>query len=137
MKSLTFLFLVLINNFSTLALDLKVKIWERELCEAPKICLPQPLSQTELVHIPEPPMNSFSRVEFYLNGYRMLFTLTKKDGETPYTSFQTELFDLSGTLLTLCSRYESIATREDFMVGACGAKMPEENKLLGVSLLVP
>jgi hypothetical protein len=137
MKQSIFLFTLLIQSISLHALDIKVNLWERELCDAPQICLPQRITQPKLVTIPEPPMNSFSRVETYLDEHRVLFTLTKREGETPYMSFQTELYDLNGKLMAVCSRFEAISSREDFLVGACAGKKDNENLLLGVSLLIP
>lgn len=137
MKQSIFLLALFIQAISTQAIDIKINLWERELCEAPQVCLPQRITQPKTITIPEPPMNSFSRVESYLEGHRVLFTLTKRDAETPYMSFQTELYDLSGKLMAVCSRFEAIESREDFIVGACAGKKDGENLLLGVSLLIP
>lgn len=137
MKQSIFLLVLVIQSMAVSALDIKVNLWERELCDAPQICLPQRVTQPEIITIPEPPMNSFSRVEAYLNGHRVLFTFTKRDADTPYMSFQTELYDLTGKLMAVCSRFEALSSQEDFMVGACAGKKDNENLLLGVSLLIP
>ncbi len=137
MKTSLILTISLLYSFSLSALELKFNLWERELCEAPQTCLPQRASASLSVFIPEPPMNSFSRVEQFIEGHRVIFTLTKRDGETPYTSFQTELYDQEGTLTAVCSRFEAIETRENIIVGACAGKKKDEKHLIGVSLQIP
>lgn len=137
MKQFIALFLLIGQSLTINALEIKINVWERELCDAPKICLPKRISEPQVVTIPEPQMNSFSRVETFLNGHRLLFTYTKRQAETPYISFQTELFNLNSDYVAVCSRFEPIDSQEDFFVGACAGKQENQNLLLGVSLLIP
>jgi hypothetical protein len=137
MKTSLILTISFLYSLSLSALEVKFNLWHRELCPAPQTCLPQQVSPSAHIFIPEPPMNSFSRVEHFLEGHKVIFTLTKREGETPYTSFQMELYDKDGDITAVCSRFEAIETRENIIVGACAGKMKNKERLLGLSLQIP
>ena len=137
MHKLLFFFSIATLSFSAFPLEIKVALWEKEICEAQQLCLPTALGESKLVTVPEPANNSFSRVMTSFGNYSVIFTFTKRTEPEGYYSFQTEIGDQQNPIIALCSRFEGLDTVENAMVGACAGKIPIKNKLIGVSLQLP
>lgn len=119
------------------SLDIKANLWEKEICSNGQVCLPRAIGSAQSFSIPEPANNSFSRLNTRLADYSVTFTLTKRTDPVGYYSFQVEIGNEEYPLLAICSRFEGLDTMENAMVGACAAKIPFKNKLIGVSLQLP
>ncbi len=129
--------LCLVLSFNTLGMDLRISLWEKPQCPLNQICLPSGFDEVKSVSIPEPKENSFSRVSVPFEDFEVILTFTKKLDQGGYFSFQIEILDQEKAIIALCSRYEALESMERAPVGACGAYMPQEMRMVGASILLP
>lgn len=136
-KLFFFTLLTVFISLDAYSLEVKASLWTKTICGPDKLCLPQALGEPQQFEIPEPANNSFSRYQTVFEGHTVTFTYTKRTDPNPYYSFQVEIGNQTHKTLALCSRYEALNTVENAMVGACAGKIPNKNKLIGVSMQIP
>ncbi|MCF8059156.1 MAG: hypothetical protein K9K67_07660 [Bacteriovoracaceae bacterium] len=129
--------LFLITSFNVHAMNFRISIWEKIDCALGELCLPKSIDEVKNVSIPEPTENSFSRVSVPFKDFEVILTFAKRIDNGGYYSFQTDIIDKEKTPISVCSRFEAIETMEKAPVGACGAYIPSESRMIGVSVLLP
>lgn len=120
------------------AMDFKVGLWSKENCrQLDPVCLPQALYPIEEYSMQEPPLNSGRRLIIQKEDYTARILWTKKEDNGGYYSFQIELYNHEGTLITQCARYESLDSFESAPVGSCSGTDPNLQKIVGITVYLP
>jgi len=120
------------------ALEFQLNLWQRSPCSlATQDCLPHALYDLEKFHMVEPLDNTTRRLKIHKPPYEIVLLWTKRNAEGGYYSFQMELFDELGNLISQCTRYEGIESFETAPVGSCSGTDHTLGKIIGVSIYLP
>ncbi|MCP4912582.1 MAG: hypothetical protein GY909_05645 [Oligoflexia bacterium] len=129
------IFLTLIFISSANAMTIKGSFWSKNLCnDLTPECLPKKLSEVKAYELAKPEVNSFTRLLIKEGEYQARIIWTLRASSPDYYSFQVEVLNSEGEILSLCSRFEAVESFEKAMAGACAGLDSSINQLIGFSL---